>query len=120
MCKHFNEEMALAQTSSRLEVGGIHDISVALTQAAGCALVSAVGTIWRGRQPDRPWNGMIWCPWGGLRLPRLLRVARKNNKSLSIWHPYLGQRLRIEHLVGADDPIEVEDVGRHGVDLVAR
>src|SRR5712664_1555907 len=50
--------------------------------------------------------------------PKLLRIARKRNEAVSVRHSHLGQRLRIEHIVRPDDPVEIEDIGRYRVDFV--
>ena len=48
----------------------------------------------------------------------LLGIARERNEPIPVRHFYFGQRLRVEYLVGSDDPVEIEDVGRHRIDLV--
>jgi hypothetical protein len=51
---------------------------------------------------------------------KLLRIAREGNEPIPVRHFHLGQRLRVEHVVNPDDPVEIKDVGGHRVDLVAR
>ena len=51
---------------------------------------------------------------------KLLRIAREGNEPVPVRHSHVGQRLRVEHVVGPDDAVETKDVGGHRVDLVAR
>src|SRR5882724_6912376 len=50
--------------------------------------------------------------------PKLLRIARERDKPVPVRHSHLGQRLRIDHIVQPDDPVEIEDIGRYRVDFV--
>ena len=52
------------------------------------------------------------------RAPKLLRIARERDESVPVRHSYVGQRLRIDHIVRSDDPVEIEDIGRYRVEFV--
>src|ERR1700716_3814891 len=54
-----------------------------------------------------------------MTIEKLLRIAREGNESIPVRHPHLGQRLRVEHVVGPDDPIEIENIGRYRVEFIA-
>jgi len=49
---------------------------------------------------------------------KLLRIARERHESVPVRHSHFGQRLRIDHIVRPDDPVEIENIGRYRVDFV--
>src|SRR3984957_9650888 len=58
------------------------------------------------------------CISGPRSGPKLLRIARERDEPVPVRHSHLGQRLRIDHTVRSDDPVEIEDMGRYRVDFV--
>src|SRR5262245_24723339 len=44
--------------------------------------------------------------------------ARERRKPIAIWHPNPRQGLGVNHLVIADDAIELQNIGYHGIDFV--
>ncbi len=49
----------------------------------------------------------------------LLRLGRVDHHEIvAVRHLHLRQRLRIHHVLGPDDAVEVQEIRRHGVDLL--